>query len=144
MKTIAILLITTLMIGCSNTAYHSEGLNSFETESIKIEVERFNSGIGNTDYYLHIIVQNLTNTELFFDTADLELVNPTTGISYYSISRDLSKIKLNSNGMNLLTSTKLMPNRKIMGYVLFPTGSNNAKAESLELFYSNKKLSFID
>jgi len=117
-----------------------KSIGDLSTKDIEIEINYLNSGNKHTNYYLGISIKNKTDSDFFFDSASFELIDVESGISYYSISRDLSELKLNNYSLNVITSTTLKPNRKIDGYILFPVGYGEAKAKDLELFYEGNKV----
>ncbi|MEY8214556.1 MAG: DUF4352 domain-containing protein [Colwellia sp.] len=141
MKNIVIIMVLSFLVGCSTT-YQPKAGSSFDTPELKINVEKFGSGGAGTNYFLSLNVENLTSKETKFDSSELELINKDTGISYYSISRDLTELKLNYSSLHIITSTTLKPNRKISGYVLFPTARGKADADELELIYQDRKIAF--
>ncbi|MEY8214306.1 MAG: DUF4352 domain-containing protein, partial [Colwellia sp.] len=130
-----------LVSACSSfQKYPVENLGDLSTKDIEIEVSHFNSGNRYTNYYLGVSIKNKTDNELFFDSSEFELIDTESGISYYSISRDLSELKLNNYSLSVITSTKLKPNRKVDGYILFPTGYEKANANGLDLLFKGKKV----
>ena len=141
MKLFTVSIFALLISACSSFhQYPVENLGNLSTKNLEVEINHFNSGDRYTNYYLGVSIKNKTNTEFFFDSADFELIDSDSGTSYYSISRDLSELKLNHYSLSVLTSTKIKPNRKIDGYILFPTGFDKAKAENLELVYKGNKI----
>lgn len=142
MKILIITVLAFALSACSSFHLYSvENVNVINTDSIEINFSRINSGNRYTNYYFHLSIENKTDKELFFDSADLELIDAGSGTSHYSISRDLSELKLTNYDLNIITATKLKPNRKIEGYILFPTAYDKARAEKLNLLYMGKSLS---
>lgn len=141
MKFFTVSIFSLLISACSSFhQYPVENIGNLNTKDLEVEINHFNSGHRYTNYYLGVSIKNKTNAEFFFDTANFELIDSDSGTSYYSISRDLSELKLNHYSLSVLTSTKIKPNRKIDGYILFPTGYDKAKAENLELLYEGNKI----
>ena len=95
-----------------------------------------------TNFLFSVSVQNISSEEQVFDTGELEVKDLTTGVSYFSISKDKELVSLPADKTNVITKITLKPGQKIGGRLWFVTGDQEATAKKIELKSGNQSLTF--
>ncbi len=115
------------------------GANELKDPTFAVVLQRLHSGGMETNIFADITVQNVGAAEAEFDPAQIELLVPETGITYFHLTKDKSTVSV-PVGLNLISRTTLRPGQKTAGLLFFPTPQGKALVKTLEVSYRGQKL----
>lgn len=99
----------------------------------EVAVSALDSGAHAKDYFATVTVRNTGKDKAVFDSGAFKLLDPASGISYHSVSKDKEAVTLPAELSHVITRKALEPGDKVSGALWFSTGLGEAKAASLEL-----------
>ena len=112
---------------------------------LEVTIHKFRTGGYFTNVFVDIRVRNNGTSEAPFDPGQVELVFPTSGISYYHISRDKTTISTPVGMAAVMMPTMIGPGRAIEGTLMFATAQGAAKKiPAVQIIYNGQSLFFGD
>jgi hypothetical protein len=97
------------------------------------------------DYFLRVTVRNLGPATALFDSADLELTDLDTKLTYFSVSKDSANVTLPESQQGTILRRTLTAGQGTSGVLWFVTGQNSGTlSKRLKLTYGKGVLEFQD
>ena len=123
-------------------SYSFDKEKSLKYNKIQVIIDDIQTGGQYTNYFLNVKIKNTGSKEAVFDSGILELVDPDSGLTFYSISKDKSSISVPVQMSNLITTASLKPDRMIAGMLWFTTQPRAANCKKLRLYYGDQFIDF--
>lgn len=132
-----LLVLVVLMISATTFAKGDDPVVT--SKGIEVTVEKFKAGMGGMNFFLYVVVKNTSDSTVFFDSGDLEIVNKE-GMTFFSVSKNKESVSAPLSMGNLITALELKPGRATKGMIYFPTSMGEAKRKGSQLFYGESNV----
>jgi len=113
---------------------------TLRNDKFEISLTMVYSGNQRMNYYVFMRVKNISEEKAVFNSEELELLEPNSGLSFYSVSKDKETVETSGMYSDLITNMTLKPGRMTEGFVIFITRKGRATADNLELYLGKNSI----
>lgn len=99
--------------------------------------------MGYRELLMVVRVTNTSGSEAVFDSRDLSVFVPESGLSYYSIARGQESVSLPQHRSDVITAVPIGAGETIKGRLWFTAGRGDMDVESFMLRYGDAELEFL-